>query len=231
MDVGPMRVPSRRPLTWNWSLTMSAPSVASSRYADQGGAAVVLAMLVLALVASVAAFLMADYGNQLEFATGRHDLAQSRWLARGAVDWARNVLADDARTSATDHLGENWATRIAPTAVEDGTVSGSLMDLSGRFNLNGLVAAGLPDTAQVAAYKRLLRLLGVSQAAADSLAAALVDWLDADDVAVSGGAEGDSYASRGLAYRPANAPLADVDELALVQGYDGVLVARLRPFV
>jgi general secretion pathway protein K len=207
----------------------SSRSAEPVRVRPQGGAALLLAMLTLALMAEIAALVVADYGTAMELLVGRQDQGQSRWLARAAVDWARNVLAEDARTSAIDHMGEIWATRVAPTAVEDGEVGGEIGDYSGHFNLNSLVANGVVVADQAEAYKRLLLLVGLPQQEAASLAAALVDWLDANDERESLGAESEWYAGQGRPYRVANGPLADIDELGLVRGYSEDVINRLRP--
>jgi general secretion pathway protein K len=187
-------------------------------------------MLTLALMAEIAALVVADYGSTMEMLVGRQDQAQTRWLARGAIDWARNVLSEDARTfKGLDHLGEIWATRVPPTAVEDGEVSGEIIDYSGFFNLNSIVStSGIVDNGQLDVYRRLLVLLGFPQQEASMLAAALADWLDVNGEPVVGGAEAGWYASSGKAYRPANAPLLDIDELKLIRGYSDDVVNRLR---
>ena len=89
----------------------------------QHGAAVILALLTVALVAGLAAASVGDLGVAMDQVTGRHDQAQARQLARGAVDWARNVLAEDARGSTVDHLGEAWAVQVPPTPVEEGDIA------------------------------------------------------------------------------------------------------------
>lgn len=61
----------------------------------------------------------------------------------------------------------------------------------------------------------------------DSLTAALLDWRDPDDLPRPGGAEAEWYRSRGRRL-PRNGPFASVDELALVRGFDSVLVAAAR---
>jgi general secretion pathway protein K len=194
----------------------------------QFGVALLLAMLTLALMAEIAAMVVADYGSSMELLVGRQDQGQSRWLARGAIDWARNVLAEDARTSSSDHPGEIWATRIAPTPVEDGEVGGEISDYSGYFNLNGLVENGVAVAEQEEAYKRLLQLIGIPPQDAVSLSAALVDWLDTNNERKSNGAESEWYAAQGKHYRVANAALVDIDELGLVRGYSEDVIDRLR---
>jgi general secretion pathway protein K len=60
----------------------------------------------------------------------------------------------------------------------------------------------------------------------DSLADALLDWRDADDVSRASGAEQGWYRARGRR-EPRNGPLADLKELRLVRGFDSALVQRL----
>ena len=214
---------SRRPV---------APPVAPSSRPLQRGAAVILALLTVALVAGLAAAAVGDLGVALDSVAGRHDQAQARQLARGAVDWARNVLAEDARSTSVDHLGESWAVRVPPTPVEEGEVSGELQDLSGRLNLNNLIRADGASVEDVAAFRRLLGLVGVGDADAIALSSALLDWLDADDLPrLPGGAESAWYGSQDPPRRAANARLAAVAELNQIRGFTPDLVARLTPFV
>ena len=214
---------------------MPAASAASSPCAEvrrQGGAALILAILTVALVAALAAAVVGDYGAAVASLSGRHDQAQARQLARGAIDWARNVLAEDKRTSQIDTTSEAWATRVPPTPVEEGEVAGELEDLSGRFDLNSLVQQGVAAPDQVAAYESLLAELGFDSSQAIGLAQSLVDWLDNDDQTAGPlGAEAAWYALQTPPRRPANAPLVDVDELTLVRGYDAGVLAALRPYV
>lgn len=199
----------------------------------QAGAALVTALLTVALVTGIAALLIADFGTSLESVTGRRDLGQARWLARGAIDWGRNVLADDERHTSVDHLNEPWTVKVPPTPVEDGEVSGQLQDRSGCFNLNNLVGVDGSESARsVAAFERLLIAVGASEPAARQAAAWLTDWLDADPVSrMTGGDE--ASAARGAQARdvPADGPLVHPDELAVIPGFDPALREALRPFV
>ena len=163
---------------------MSAPSSAFSRCARraaQRGAAVVLALLAVSFAAMLAAAALADFGHGLDMLGGRHDQAQALQLARAAVDWSRNILADDARRTPTDHLGEIWTTEIPVTAIgndaADGSVGGSIRDLSGRFNLNDLAPRSRVDTQAITRFARLLGHVGMSGASANAAAQALAAHL------------------------------------------------------
>lgn len=163
---------------------MSARSPASSRCAEcsaQRGAAVVLALLTVSFAAMLAAAALADFGHGLAMLGGRHDQAQAWQLGRAAVDWSRNILADDARRTPTDHLAELWTTAIPVTAIgsdpADGSVGGAIRDLSGRFNLNDLAPRGRTDARAIARFARLLGLVGMSGASANAAAQALAAHL------------------------------------------------------
>jgi general secretion pathway protein K len=60
---------------------------------------------------------------------------------------------------------------------------------------------------------------------------ALMDWVDADPIRLSGGLEDTYYQLQQPPYRAANGPLMSVDDLFLIEGFDHKLVMALRPYV
>ena len=191
-----------------------------------------MAIMTVALVATLAASVVREYGVSVMSLAGRHDQNQARWLARGAVDWARNVLSNDARTSATDHTGEAWATKVPATPVDNGEVSGEVEDLSGRFDLNSVVRNGAADISNLAAYVRLLKLSGIADDAAVELGDRLVAWIVRPNPDGTSALLGSPRASLpGVPRRPWQTPLVDVDELGLIDGYDKDVMMSLRNFV
>jgi general secretion pathway protein K len=182
----------------------------------QRGVAIILAMSVVALAAMAATAIMvahSAWSRQVELA---RDHAQARALADAGIDWARAVLHDDRRLGAVDHPGEPWALRLPPMPVENGELTGHIEDQQGLFNLNNLVRDGKTDAVQLAAFRRLLALLDLPE----ELAAALADWLDADDIAQpQGGAEDAHYLALQPPHRAANRALLDIAELAGVRGF------------
>lgn len=198
----------------------------------QRGAAVVVALLIVALVAGIASAAVADFAIALDGASGRHDQAQARQLARAAIDWGRNVLAEDARMSDVDHAGEPWAVKVPATPVEDGEVGGKILDCSGRFNLNSLVRNGVADEPAVTRFVSLLQALGMPPDLARQHADTLADWLDTDDLVRSpGSAESAWYAVQERRRMAPGSPMLDTRELAQVRGFAPELVARLLPLV
>jgi Type II secretion system (T2SS), protein K len=70
-----------------------------------------------------------------------------------------------------------------------------------------------------AMLRRTLIAFGVPAITSDSLVDALLDWRDEDDSARTLGAERDWYSGRG-ATGPRNGPLADIEELGQVRGFE-----------
>lgn len=194
----------------------------------QNGVAIIMVLLIVALATSLAAFMATQQNLWLRQVESQFDRAQARRIGIAAIDWARAVLADDARTSGVDHEKEIWALRLPAMPVESGEVTGVIEDRQGMFNLNNLVRNGATSAPDVAQFKRLLGMLGLPV----ELATTLADWMDADsETQYPGGAENAYYLALQHPYRAANRPLAELGELSLVKGFDSRTIERLRPYV
>ncbi len=194
----------------------------------QRGVAVITAILIVALVTSVIAAMLWQNAVRLRQMENLKELAQAEQVELAAVDWARAILAYDARQNSVDHLGELWATPVAPIAAEGGEVSGKITDQQGLYNLNNLAAGGVANEPEVQAFQRLLSSLSLPP----ELANALADWIDKDSVVrFPGGAEDMDYLSLDTPYRTANQPLTEVSGLYRVKGYSAAVVEALRPYV
>ncbi|MGK2952546.1 MAG: type II secretion system minor pseudopilin GspK [Thiobacillus sp.] len=195
---------------------------------DQHGMAVITAILVVALVASAASFMAWQQQLWVRQVENLNQQAQSRVVVLTAMQWARSILAQDARSNQVDHLEEGWAQALAPLPVEGGELSGGLSDQQGLFNLNSLVRAGKTSASDLAVFRKLLELLQLPP----ELAAAVTDWIDPDaEVTYPGGAEDMDYLALDPPYRAGNRVLTTVDGLYRIKGFDAATVERLRPFV
>lgn len=194
----------------------------------QRGAALIMALLVVALATTLSSMMIWRQDVWLRQVETQRDLAQTRLIAGAGIQWARAVLAYDARTSSFDHAGEAWAVKVPPSRVEGGEIGGEMTDEQGKWNLNNLLSAdGTISQKEQEVFRRLLRLLQLPPA----LASTLADWLDADSVSSPDGAEDDYYLALSPPYRSANRLLSDVDGLLRVRGFDAGVVERLRAHV
>jgi general secretion pathway protein K len=195
----------------------------------ESGVAAITAVLIVAVAASAAAVMLAQQSATLDQALLVAARAQADEYAHAGVDWARGVLSQDAQAGGdVDSLADGWAQPIAALPVERAVVAGEIADEQGKFNLNNLVVGSHRSDEDVAIFGRLL----ASQGLAPELAEAVVDWIDGDDALASGaGAEDAYYLSLPQPYRAANRPMAQVEELYRVRGFDAAAVAKLLPYV
>jgi len=191
------------------------------------GAAIVMAMLLAALAATIAATLIWQQQRWVGEHERRRDQVQAQALAMAGVQWARQILFENAPPS-TVHLGQPWAFRLPATPIENGAIGGYITDAQAGLNVNNLAAGGTASDAARGAFQRLFSQLGMPA----SLLNGFIDWVDADnEVTEGGGAEDAYYLAQGIPGLAANAPVRRVGELLTVRGASIALLPRLLPFV
>lgn len=157
---------------------------ASRARVRQSGAAILTAMLTVTLVATLASAALWQQWRQVEVESAERTRTQLAWVLTGALDWARLILREDARTSQVDHLSEPWALPLAEARLSsflavdqnntddamDAFLSGQVSDQQGLLNVADLVEDGKPSDAALVAFSRLFRLLKLPQSQLELLA-------------------------------------------------------------
>lgn len=151
----------------------------------QRGAAILAAMVTVTLVATVAAGAIARQSSAVQVEAAERSRVQALWLLRGALDWSRLLLRQDAQSSrAVDHLAEPWALPLQETklaaflAVHAGAVaadasanmsqaylSGNMQDAQSKLNLVHFLAPTAENTRRTdqRPVQRLFERLGLPQ--------------------------------------------------------------------
>ena len=198
----------------------------------QTGVAILTAMLVVAIATIVATNLY--WRSALDQRRTGAALAadQGLLLLQGAEAWAGDILRDDLQNSGPecDHLGEFWAVELPPLSVDgEGTISGAITDLQGRFNLNNLIApSGETDPLALAQLETLLGVLELDP----SLAGVIADWVDLDaNPGFPNGGEDEVYSGGDTPYRTPNLAITSVSELQAIAGIDQDTFFLLAPHV
>jgi general secretion pathway protein K len=147
----------------------------------QRGAAILMAMLTVALVATFASAAMWQQWRSVEVEQAERARVQSAWVLTGALDWARLILREDARSGGADHLAEPWAMPLeesrlssflaadkantADTADTMNTfLSGQITDLQSLLNVNNLVEDGKISEPGLRSFSRLFEALSLPPA-------------------------------------------------------------------
>lgn len=163
-----------------------------TRRARQRGAALLLAMLILTLVATLASGMVWQQWRAIQVEGAERARAQSAWILSGALDWARLILREDARTGGADHLGEPWAVPLAEARLSsflaadrdnnsaaeaddiEAFLSGSIADAQSHWNLRRLILAdGKVAAAELRVLQRLCEQAGLPGDTAERIAQAL----------------------------------------------------------
>ena len=155
---------------------------------------------------------------------------QSLLYAKSAEAFFSELLIQDSDNgSSIDHLQENWAKPMPAFPVEDGFISGRLLDESGKFNLNNLLKAdGSVDDSARRWFEKLLQRVGLPA----ELSQAVIDWQDADDETTGAmGAESNYYQGLDPSYLASNTRFHQVEELKLVRGFEGKNYDLIAPYV
>ena len=222
---------------WGFWVKAVAPSPeprAPNRSSERGS----ILLLVVWTVTLLSLFAV-SVASHASFALGLterlSDRLRASYVARGAAQYAAAALeADD---SAPDGFVEAWSD--SPGWFLDHPLGGGTFRIRAEEPWpNGQPRYGLTDedrylnlnTAPREVLRRLFQLAGgLREEEASGLAAAVEDWRDEDDTAVSGGAEGSYYRGLENAYDCKDGPFESVEELRLVRGVSPELYRRLEP--
>ncbi|WP_214510882.1 type II secretion system protein GspK [Pseudomonas brassicacearum] len=126
----------------------------------QRGVALISVLLVLSLALLLVGGLLRSHRLLLHSSAQQLQQVQLRQLGLAGEDWARVVLENSGITpSGPVDLSQDWA-RLGPVLEVDGAdLHIDIEDLSGRLNLNALLALGQIDQVTLGRWARLLALL------------------------------------------------------------------------
>ena len=215
---------------------MKLPMTGPRQARRQRGAALLTAMIIVTVVATLASGMVWQQWRALQVEAAERAQTQSQWVLQGALDWTRMILREDAREGGADHLGEPWAAPLAEARLStflaadrsmaedapDAFLSGRIEDAQARYNLRNLIQQGKVSRQELQTLERLCGFLGLNGDVAPRLA-------DALRRATPGSA---TEAPPDTGATAAVLPLmpTSVEDLGWL-GLDAATVQRLKPYV
>ena len=155
----------------------------------QSGAALLLALLIMTLVATLAAGMVWLQWRGIEVESAERARTQAEWLLNSSLDWGNLILKSSVRQGdIEDDLGQPWATPLAETKLssflsadgnhQDDTgpeayLSGQITDAQSKYNLYNLVAASAGKNVELQRLQILFTAIGVSPDVATTIASGL----------------------------------------------------------
>jgi len=222
----------------------------------QRGVAVITALLLTTLAITIVASLFWQQQVQVRTLENQRLQLQTKWILRGALDWASVVLRQQLPYTSLDQV---WATPLAETRLDqyiereriegeafDASLSGNIIDATSRYNLTNLAQQGQPDPAQAAIFQRLLNVLRLDNRLAQRVTVSVAQGQRSAPQAPpgqgipnvndgeNGPPNGDLGSSGGIVVPPANGvpvPLVQVDDLLAVEGMTPAIMAQIKPFL
>ena len=153
------------------------------------GAALLVAMVLLSVVATLSAGMVWQQWKGVQVETAERSRAQTAWVLQGALDWSRLILREDARSGRSTNLNEPWATPLAEARLStflatdadhntetgpEAFLAGGISDAQSRYNLRNLVIDAKVVPAQLAVLQRLCLGAGLSEGVASQVASGLL---------------------------------------------------------
>ena len=153
------------------------------------GAALLVAMVLLTVVATLAAGMVWQQWKGVQVEAAERSRVQTGWILLGALDWARLILREDARSGRATSLNEPWATPLAEARLStflaadsannadsgpEAFLAGSISDAQARYNLRNLLVEGKVAPDQLAILQRLCSGAGLGQGLAGQIANGLL---------------------------------------------------------
>ncbi|MDB5761165.1 MAG: ral secretion pathway protein GspK [Herminiimonas sp.] len=198
----------------------------------QRGVAVITALLLTTLAITIVASLFWQQQVQVRSIENQRLQLQKQWILRGAIDWARLILREDAKYSSIDTLDEPWSVPLSETRLDqyvengrvdadvaDAALSGSIIDAQSRYNLTNLSLNGIINPKEVLVFQRLLTNVHLNPA----LAQATADMMAASQPRQDASAPSNNN-SRFMG-------LAQMDDLLAVPGFSAEILDKLREFI
>ena len=188
-------------------------------------------MLVVSLAAILASALVSQLFLDIRRTANIFQSEQAYLYSLNNENIARFILQEDENfpdTQGFDDLVQYSKDNEQSYPIPGGSISGSVIDLQGRFNLNNLSPLNKDKHArEVKRFRELLTALSIDTNLHDELVDSLIDWIDDENPPNSqtlpNGAEFDYYIGLEKPYRPANDLMTNATELRMVKGFNNTL--------
>ncbi len=198
------------------------------RRGDRRGVALMLVLWLIIVLGVVATAIAAASHADATLIWNLRARATGRYAAESGIAVAMRQLealllgaaSTDERARAFQDVDRHFDD-LRDVPVGSGRFGIAVVDLNARMDLNHSDAAML----------RAFFAQFTDGARAERAAAALADWIDADDLTRPGGAEAREYVAAGSPYLPRNAPLNRLDDLAHLLAVGDTLAAAVAPYV
>lgn len=194
-------------------------------FTKQRGTAIIVALFLVGFVAIIAITMMERLNRDIRRTELLLQSTQASLYAEASLDWAADTLRSHWHNQKKNELVDSLPLSSPVNVIQDFTISSTIVDAQGLFNLNNL---NIEEWASY--FQRLLLILDpeLSAEKAQKITKSVVNWISP----ISKDLEEDQYYTKlAQPYRAAHRPMASATELRLIKGVTPSLYRRLLPFV
>ena len=199
------------------------------KYPQQKGVALLTILIMVVLATILAVSIIGQQKASLDETRLLLRQDQALMYAQSAEYFLSELLVQDAKDNERDNLSEAWAKPMPIFPVEDGFVSGELIDEHSKFNLNSVLKTdGTVNEPAKKFFQNMLKRLQLDE----NLVDAVIDWQDHDEETVGAmGAENSFYQGVQQGYLAPNQMFNTIEQLQLVRGFAGEPYQKLKPYI
>lgn len=191
----------------------------------QRGAAIIIALFVVALVAIAAAIMIERLRTDIRRTELILNANKAYFYAQGSVLWAMDQLNNDWKQKQPNQIIDKTPIKSTTNKENGATISSTIYDAQGRFNINNLT-----EPSYLGQFTRLLQSIApeFDGGKAQNIAFAIFDWITptANDPTIN-----EYYLKSNPSYRAPHRPMASISELRLVRGMTPELYEKLLPLM
>jgi general secretion pathway protein K len=202
------------------------------------GAALIMALFVTAIIASVSAGLFSMVSMNIENEKNMLSEQQAIVTTLSLESFTKKYLTQkEIRTNLV--LTANNFNQKSPInlPLERGNLEANIVDMGQCFNLNSLIlisATGeeIANTDNLDFFKNLMKSLFIEEQKIEEITPAIVDWLDKDSFPDTYlGVEDDFYKNEKISRLSSNQFFYDITELRDIKGVTEEIFQKLKPYV
>ena len=227
-------------------MNLPQPNHACARNAGSSGSALIVVLWVTGLLAMFVAGFAFDMQIEARITSASRKKLKAEYLARGGYALAQMALMETLDNDVNNpdrsvYMGKGNDSQLRNGVIalaqgggadfsrqlDDGTITVSIQPENANMNVNSLIF--VTDRQKTyESWKDLFDIANVPFENRDALVDCLVDWVDEDDLSQLNGAESDYYESLDPPYSAYNGPIATVEDLMLIKGFNERMVETGR---
>ncbi|MBA3661615.1 MAG: type II secretion system minor pseudopilin GspK [Gammaproteobacteria bacterium] len=191
----------------------------------QSGVVIVVALFVVALIATMAYFMMMHLYRDTRRTALILRQDQASFYAQGSLNWAKDQLRNNWDVRKPDQPIDILPIKSPIIKVDGFQITSKIEDIQARFNINNLQNAEVHVD-----FKRLLQTVipELNEEQLQTLLTSIFDWISAQH---PDSPTQQYYLRLPEPYRPAHRLMVSLSELQLVKGMTKPMYERLKPFL